>query len=130
MSATDEREVVLAFVRGERGWQDLALAGVSVSFMDDGCDCEGAGTVVVRPSVADIATGFTTHMSSREVDLRRWASVILAASTIIDLEALEQDQDGEQILSALWDASAGLTLDTGTEMLLRSNTGPGGPKGS
>jgi hypothetical protein len=88
MSATDEREVVLAFVRGERGWQDLALAGVSVSFMDDGCDCEGAGTVVVRPSVADIATGFTTHMSSREVDLRRWASVILAASTIIDLEAL------------------------------------------
>jgi hypothetical protein len=121
MQATpsDSAEIVRSFIRGDRPWQDLRLIGLSVSFMDDGCDCEGKGDVLVTPTIADIARGFLHHASAREVDLRRWASIILAASAVIDLAALEEHPDGETVLDALWEASAGSEMHEWTLNLLR-----------
>lgn len=114
--------VVLEFARGERDWRDLELVGLTVSFMDDGCDCDGAGTVVAAPSVRDVAQGFIRHLEAREIDLRRWASVMLAASAVMDLSRLEKHPEGERIISALWDASGGEPVDEDVIRLLRSLT--------
>ena len=99
------------FARGGREWRALKDGGLTVSFMDDGCDCQGAGTVVAAPSVRDVAQGLIQHLNGREVDLRRWASVMLAASAVIDLRKLEDHPDGERLISALWEASGGEAAD-------------------
>ena len=112
MSAMDsDRNLVLQFVRGERKWRDLGQVGLTISFMDDGCNCDGSGTVVVAPAVGDVASGLVRMVEGPEVELRRWASVVLAASAVIDLRALELHSDGERILSTLWDASAGVAVE-------------------
>lgn len=122
MLPSADQTLVLQFVRGERNWQDLAHVGVIVSFMDDGCDCEGGGTVVATPSLRDVAQGLVQYLGGREVDLRRWASVVLAASAVIDLSALEHDPEGERLLSALWDASSGEPLEEDVVRQARSYT--------
>lgn len=122
-SGAGEKELVLEFVRGRRHWRDLERVGVIVSFMDDGCDCEGAGSVVVAPSMRDVAEGLLHYLEGRESDLRRWASVVLAASAVIDLGGLEQHPDGERMISALWDASGGEQIGEEVIELARRSAG-------
>ena len=117
--------LVLGVVRGEIPWRELQRVGLSISFMDDGCDCEGAGFVVAKPVVPDIAAGFARLSDGSDVELRRWACVMLAASAVIDLSALEDHPDGERVLSAIWDASAGVPIDAATIATIRSLAGTG-----
>lgn len=111
MPETSDQQVVLDFVQGRRSWRDLEFVGVTVSFMDDGCDCDGQGTIVVAPSAPDIALGLLQKMREPAPALQRWASVVLAASAVIDLKHLGEVPDGELLLEAVWEASAGQPID-------------------
>jgi len=104
--------LVLGFVRGAVPWRELQRVGLSISFMDDGCECDGAGSVVAKPSLSDVSVGFTRLRGESAVALRNWACVMLAASSVIDLCELETHTEGERVLAALWDASAGVTLES------------------
>lgn len=117
--------LVLDVVSGKAPWSELRRVGLSISFMDDGCDCEGAGFVVATPTVPDIAAGFVRLSWGSGTELRRWASVMLAASAVIDLGALESHPDGERMLSAIWDASAGVPIDDSTIAVIRRLAGTG-----
>lgn len=120
MSTASEQEVILGFVLGRRNWRDLEQVGVTVSFMDDGCDCDGKGTIVVAPSPQDIAVGLLRKVKEPASALQRWACVLLAASAVIDLARLEEAPSGNQLLEALWNASAGKPIDEASLRLAES----------
>lgn len=109
--------LVLAFVRGEVDSSDLAALGVSIRCSESGCVVdEPEGVPVVSPSVADVAQGIVVNWA-RSTGLRDWARAVLAAN-FIDLSALEDGAEGEQVLDALWDASAGgIELDAVVDRL-------------
>ena len=116
---SDAPAVILDFVRGDRSWNDLELLGARIAFSDDGCNIEGT-LDVVRPSVHDIAQGLISHLEVPLHHLQRWAQVLLAGSGFIDLAELEAHPDGEEILNALWDASAGDAPEEHAILLARS----------
>jgi hypothetical protein len=60
--------------------------------------------ITVAPMPIDIASGLLVYKESPE-QLRQWAGFVLGASEIIDLQPLENWPEGDEILSALWDAS-------------------------
>jgi hypothetical protein len=95
----------MAFIRGERPWRDLEPLGLRIAFSDDRCEIQGS-TSVVTPTIKDLARGLLNHISD-PVHLRQWAAVVLAGSEFIDLKQIERDPQGELIIDALWEASAG-----------------------
>jgi hypothetical protein len=112
MERSESEELIARdFVRGLRTWRDLEHVGLSVSFMDDGCDCDGDGLVVIAATAKEVAEGIARMRSGTEVEFRRWASALLAASAVVDLASLETHEHGETLLNALWDASSGEVLD-------------------
>jgi hypothetical protein len=100
-------EIVKQVVRGEQPWNALELVGLQISIEDDTCKVEGEGKIVVAPSVSDFASGFLRFRNDPNA-LKRWATIVLAASSVIDLRELESER--EILLAALWDASSGLPL--------------------
>jgi len=118
-SKSDAAAIILDFVRGDRSWSDLELLGARIAFSDDGCDVEGR-LEVVRPTVRDIAQGFVRHLAEPRHHLQKWAQVVLAGVGFIDLGELEAHADGDEILNALWDASAGDLPEEHAMLLARS----------
>lgn len=116
---SDASGVILDFVRGARSWADLETLGARIAFSDDGCSIDGT-LYVVRPSLRDIAQGLAHHAAGPAHHLQRWAQVVLAGSGFLDLADLESDPDGEEILNAIWDASAGDPPEEHAVLLARS----------
>jgi hypothetical protein len=123
MNAKQE-SVVKLFARGQLPWKDLRSLGIDIHFMDDGCDVDGKGAVVETPSIGDVATGLLRHVRASERNLREWAAVMLAASQVIDLSELEESEDGEALLDALWKASAGQEIEESILTVARAHAAP------
>ncbi len=120
MSTKSDENLVLDVVRGIRPWEDLRRVGLAISFIEGGCNCDGRGTVVATPSIGDLARGIDRHLSNPASDLERWSAVMLAASAVIDFSQIIAREDGERLISALWDASGRQEVDHQVRTLARS----------
>jgi hypothetical protein len=97
--------ILFAIVKGEALLDTLGEIGIEIDRKDDGFYSLKSGLdVEVRPSVADLATGLLRYSSGNKNDLRKW-SFFLLAETAIDFCNIESHPQGEQLISALWDAS-------------------------
>ena len=105
---TLEAELILAVVRGERVWHDLANLGIVVVMRDGACEVTNPRRVRAVAGAADVACGLVRHQSQPEA-LRRWASVLLSGASFLEL-ALDHHPAGDLLLKALWDASFGEPL--------------------
>lgn len=104
-------ELVLAVIRGQLPLTALEEIGIHFQQISDGNSEAERQTRVevpfaksVSPRPVDIASGLLAY-KDRPVQLREWASFVLGASEIIDLEPLERWPEGDELLSGLWDAS-------------------------
>ena len=91
-------------VKGERPLRELGPLGFDIQEYDGRVSVMYDGDLVIVPEVGDIAAGFRAHLA-RALDLREWASFILAGSGAVSLEALEGHAAGEHLIEALWDAA-------------------------
>lgn len=96
------------FVRGAVDVAALEPLGIAVAFEGGGMTLRDNSQpdLVVRPSVADVASGYVASWARGTDALQRWAQVMLGL-TPVDLSALEDSPDGDALLEAIWDASAG-----------------------
>ena len=113
-------ELVLAVIRGQLPLATLEQVGIHF------CQVTGANSrgenqarvevpfaTTVSPKPVDIASGLLAY-KDHPVQLREWASFVLGASEIIDLEPLEKWPEGDELLSGLWDASFDGSLNENT----------------
>ncbi len=113
-SSQDERavleEIVRAVIQGKLPISALEDAGVTFEIQQDQPDGDRRiklhlkTPLCVEPRPIDIAQGLLVY-KDRPEKLREWASFVLSASEIIDLTPLEPWPEGDELLSALWDAS-------------------------
>jgi hypothetical protein len=109
-------------VRGEGDISRLNEVGV---FWDADLRFELTEPPVVSPYVVeedDIATGLLAYWARGGEPASTWAKVVLGASNVIDLFALEDSDDGSLLLEALWELSEGGTLDIETINIARELT--------
>lgn len=104
-------EIVLAVIRGELPLSALEDAGVRFALESQGSGkadrqikVNAAIAIIVKPSPSDIARGLLAYKHEPE-QFQTWATFVLGASELIDLEGLDQWPEGDEILSGLWDAS-------------------------
>ena len=106
-------EAVLAVIRGELGLSALDSLGIHLQIEEVGGErkitVKGSHSIRVSPKPIDLAKGLAVHRGEPK-KLRDWASFVLGASEIIDLERVDRWPEGDEILSALWDASFEGTL--------------------
>jgi hypothetical protein len=103
-------EIVRAVVQGKLPISALEDAGVTFEIQqeepggDRRINLRLKTPLCVEPRPIDIACGLLAYKDQPE-KLREWASFVLSASEIIDLTPLESWPEGDELLSALWDAS-------------------------
>lgn len=115
-------DTIHQFVLGLVDVAALEPLGIEVAFEHDGMTMRQSSEpdLVVRPSVADVATGFVTSWARGTDELQRWAQVILGLGPL-DLGALEDAPEGNALLEAIWDASAG--TPSGIDLATRLSDG-------
>ena len=104
-------EIVRAIVQGRLPISALAGAGIR---LDVQSEPSGGRRIAVWPRTPvnvelrpiDIALGLLEY-KDQPGKLREWGTFVLGASEIIDLTQLEPWPGGDELLSALWDASFG-----------------------
>jgi hypothetical protein len=102
--------VIIAVIRGQLPLSALERVGIRFLDADDNFSSErrfsveAESVVSVSPNPADIASGLLVYKDD-PAQLRRWASFVLSASEIVDLESMERWPEAEELLSGLWDAS-------------------------
>jgi hypothetical protein len=101
-------ELLLRFTRGQLPLGALSAAGIQVEVRSDQAIVHAPNSCMIVPELTDVAAGFLNHRFTEH--LREWATVLLAASSCIDLASLESGPTGELLLQALWDISAGKDL--------------------
>lgn len=103
-------EFVIAVIRGQLPLSALEEGGIHFCDADQNSGSERrlsvecASTVTVSPRPVDIASGLLAYKDD-PAQLRSWASFVLSASEIVDLEPLEHWPEGDELLAGLWDAS-------------------------
>lgn len=103
-------DLVLSVIRGDQPLSSLRDAGVSLRYHQADPEAKTRQIVVkqrnplsVQPTATDLARGLLQYkMCPRE--LRNWGTFILAAD-LVDLEPLESDPHGDEILNGIWEAS-------------------------
>jgi hypothetical protein len=100
----DVTKLVHDVVRGDRNATDLNKAGIRISRYDDVIEIDNPQRIFVKVSSKDIACGLLKFQSSLS-ELKKWAGLILASSSFIDLEELDNDPNGDALISALWDTT-------------------------
>jgi hypothetical protein len=98
------REVVL----GRATWRDLVAAGMDIRGIPNGWEFGPTACAPIDVSELDLRAGITRQLETEDQG-RSWASFVLAASDLFDLEAVSgQGADSsETLLEALWDISEG-----------------------
>lgn len=91
---------LLNVIRGEARWPSLQEVGFDVSRTDGEWSFGPPRGDPLQPSVQDLRQALT-HLSSPDLD--EWASFILAASNLVDLTVVGNDEDGAEIIERLWD---------------------------
>lgn len=100
-------EIIRSFVRGKASWRALEGAGVYVEIKDDGYEIDNPRKVVSTAYLQDVSEGLLVYQQVPD-QRRRWAGIILAGSSFLDLsEEFETTPEGDVLLNALWDAAFG-----------------------
>lgn len=95
---------VRAFVRGERGREDLEKLGIEIKEIKDGYEFANPQHIVAKVSLRDVAQGLLRFRSDLDA-LRTWSGLVLAGSSFIDFDpGFEGNPDGGVLLDALWNA--------------------------
>ncbi len=106
MTMTARSDVLRDFVRGESEWEALRALGATIKLDADRLQLEEPPDAPVYEATAtDVAVGLLANWAIGTT-LRDWARVLLA-SAMVDLSSLEDDERGEALLNALWDAAGG-----------------------
>jgi len=92
-------------IRGVRPWNDLEAIGIGIESDGDRLVVENPRGHLAVATPEDVAEGFT-RLAEDTDRLSEWASILLGASSFIDLR-LENQVYGEALLEGLWEASAG-----------------------
>jgi hypothetical protein len=108
MSATaNASALIIEFVRGKVSWKTLERAGVFVELKDDGYEIDNPWQVAAKVHLRDVSEGLLVYQRIPD-QMQRWAGIILAGSSFLDLsEEFETTPDGDILLNALWDAAFG-----------------------
>jgi hypothetical protein len=101
-------DVILQAVRGQTPWSALQDLDVDLEINGASCSIENPRHLVAVAKPADISCGFLNYRNDPE-RLKTWAWLVLAASSLIDLD-LEGHASGDVLLDALWDAAYGVPL--------------------
>jgi hypothetical protein len=105
----NERKKILEFITGDLLWDELTEAGIEIKVIDDyHCEISNKNSTIVKPGLRDIITGILKLCRIPNA-IRRWAAIILG-STIIDLEKINNNENGDEILNILWDLSEGTDI--------------------
>lgn len=107
---TDQKDIIMAVIRGEMAISHLAGAGIKANFDQDSYEITVEKPLVITPSWWDLMTGLCKLRKDRQA-LKQWASFILGASQVIDLTNLESCSFTEDILNLLWEASFNGEID-------------------
>lgn len=110
--------VLEQFVRGEVPLRAVSWAGVEILIEGERISAENPARIFCEPSAQDVARGFVRHQAKHE-DLAKWAQVLLAGSSFIDLGRIEKDANGDLLLEGLWDASFGEPVSENVLELVR-----------
>jgi hypothetical protein len=103
-------EIVRAVVQGKLPMSALKEAGITFEVQENqpGGDrqirVEAKAPLSIELRPIDIAHGLLTYKDQPEA-LRDWATFLLSDLEVIDLTTLESWPEGDELLSALWDAS-------------------------
>jgi hypothetical protein len=101
---SDLRKEMIEIVRGEKNLEHTSGYGSYFRQVGDQWVFNENLSPPILPSIVDIAYGFMKYKNNKD-QLKQWASFILSAIGIINLDQLESDEKGEIVLNALWDAS-------------------------
>ncbi len=99
-------DLIIGIVRGETPVDAVRNIGVELE-QENGFYKLKSGNfeTPVTPTASDLASGILTYSSGKKRDFRKWAFFVLGESGAIDFSLLESHPQGEQLISALWDAS-------------------------
>ena len=109
-------------VRGEAEVERLREIGVRFSQSETKFELfEPGGLPTLAPELSDLAVGILAYWAKGGDEAQQWARVILGASGMIDLVALEDSEIGDQLLEAIWTLSEGAPIPDETIEVLRSH---------
>jgi hypothetical protein len=97
---------IIRVVRGQAHWSSLQHLGFSVRREPDRWIMPPVLKNLVVPKVSDVAAGILS-LRFKPDELREWASFVLAASSLISLERIDETHLGKNVIEALWDLSFG-----------------------
>ena len=97
---------IIRVVRGQTHWSSLQHLGFNIRREPDRWIMPPVLKELVVPRISDVAAGILSLRSNPE-ELREWASFVLAASSLISLEKMDETNLGKKVLEALWDLSFG-----------------------
>ena len=124
-ATTADQEAIVQMVRGKKPWEELRRLGIELAFEDGSCRINNPRGIEATADAHDLAEGLLAFREDVQA-LRRWAFVIEAGSSFLDLR-LEPQAAAEILLDAVWKASfgdpvPGIALRTAEELLqARSN---------
>jgi hypothetical protein len=97
---------IIQVIRGEAHWSSLQQLGFRILREADRWIMPPAPEEVAVPETSDLAAGILRFEFQAD-ELREWASFVLAASSLINLERIDKTNVGQKLLEALWDLSFG-----------------------
>ena len=113
----DQVELVRDVVRGNRGWRELAEAGITLSLSEDSVSVMGSTVAPVPVTAEDVATGWLRHAGDPR-SLRQWARFVHGAVSLVELQ-LDHHVLGNRLLENLWGAAFGEPVTEGMHDLAR-----------
>lgn len=111
------RNAVIDVVCGSAPWYSLTAVGVEIRRSEGSWSFPTPPPTSVSATLFDVARGFRAMRKSPQARTE-WASFLLAAAGLLSFEELAESPEGETVLAALWDTSAGLELDERTWRLI------------
>ena len=106
---------IMRVVRGQAHWSSLQHLGFNIRREPNRWIMPPVLKDLVMPKISDVATGILS-LQFKPDELVEWASFVLAASSLINLETIGETPVGKKILEALWDLSFAKDI---TEELIR-----------
>ena len=107
-----QRQRLQEFVGGQRPWTDLQRLGCDITFDDGVLQLEDKSTIVITPTIRDVASGFTRTLNSGSRAVQEWSAVVLGLNGL-DFTSWEGDADADVLMDILWRASSGETIPDG-----------------
>jgi hypothetical protein len=120
-STGDPRNTLLRIVRGDLHCAALSDLDIKITITyragARSVDVENPRSLLVRVNPVDIAMGILKYYPDRKA-LLDWATVVYLTD-LLDYERVDEFENGQLLLDALFDASFGVPISDATVMLAR-----------